>query len=202
MKAQSPILVTDLPPRIRAFVAARLSPDTDRAIIAFIDALRAPGDGISWARHANLHLTLRFLGGAVDSRKIGPLVERLRPIAEQTAPFVVGARGIGAFPSLARPRVIWAGLESEELPRLAARVEAAVVDTGFEPERRRYTPHLTIGRIKSPKGWARIREKIEAAAERDFGDSRIESMGLYESQLAPTGATYREIARFDFAAGG
>jgi len=192
----------DLPPKIRAFVAIRLSADIDRALAGLIDELRIPGDGISWSRAANLHLTLRFLGPAVDSNLVAPLAQSLRAVSQHSAPFVVFARGIGGFPDLARPRVIWVGLESEALIRLASEVEAAAVRTGFAPERRPFSPHLTLGRVKSLKGWARLRATLEAAWERDFGSSRIDSMALYESRLSPQGSIYREIERFGFAAAG
>ncbi len=138
----------ELAPKIRAFVAVRLGAETEHALDGLIDELRAPGDGISWARRANLHLTLRFLGAAVDSSLIAPLIERLNAIARARAPFSVAARGIGAFPNLAHPRVIWAGLEAEELLALASCVETAAVESGFEAERRPYSPHLTIGRVR------------------------------------------------------
>jgi RNA 2',3'-cyclic 3'-phosphodiesterase len=188
----------ELPPTIRAFVALRLSPETDRALIALIDELRAPGDGINWARPSNLHLTLRFLGAAVKSALIPPLIERLQAVAGATAPFVVAARGIGAFPDFFRPRVIWAGLESEALIALAARVEEAAVRSGFEPEQRPFAPHLTLGRVRNPRRFRRVRPKLEAAAERDFGSSQVETMTLYESRLLPTGSEYRELASFRF----
>ena len=186
--------------KIRAFVAIRLSAETERALHGLIDELRVPGDGISWAPRANLHLTLRFLGAAVDSGLIPPLIERLNAIAGETAPFAVAARGIGAFPDLSRPRVIWAALEGEELLALASRVEKAAVESGFEAERRPYSPHLTIGRVRDLRRWARLRPQLETAAEREFGRSTIEAMTLYESRLSSAGATYLELARFGFVA--
>ena len=189
----------DLALKIRAFVAIRLGAETERALGGLIDELRAPGDGISWARRANLHLTLRFLGAAVDSVLIPALIQRLNAIAGETAPFGVAVRGIGAFPNLSRPRVIWAGLEGEELLALASRVESAAVESGFEPERRPYSPHLTIGRVRDLRRWAPLRPRLETAAQREFGCSTIEAMTLYESRLSSAGATYQEIARFPFA---
>jgi 2'-5' RNA ligase len=193
-------LTIELAPKIRAFIAVRLRAETDRAIGELIEALREPGDGISWARSANLHLTLRFLGAAIDSRLIAPLSDALAAIAAETAPFTVEARGLGAFPNLAHPRVIWVGLECEALPPLARRLEQAAVESGFAPERRPYSPHLTIGRVRDLRRWAILRGKLEAAAARNFGRSPIAAMTLYESQLAASGAKYRELAQFQFRA--
>ena len=196
----------DLPPNtadtLRAFVAIRLGAESERALAGLIDELRSPGDGISWARRANLHLTLRFLGAAVDSRLIPPLIEKLKAVAKETTPFTVAARGIGAFPDLARPRVIWAGMEGAELLELASRVEQAAVESGFEPERRPYSPHLTIGRVRDLRRWAPLQQRLAAAGERHFGRSTIPAMTLYESHLSSGGAIHRAIAEFRFFAQG
>ena len=108
--------------KLRAFVAIGLSAATESSLAGLIDELRAPGDSINWARRTNFHLTLRFLGAAVDSGLIAPLTAGLEAVARATAPFEVTARGLGAFPDLVRPRVIWAGLEVGELIALAGRV--------------------------------------------------------------------------------
>jgi len=194
----------DLPPnttnQLRAFVAIRLSAESERALAGLIDELRAPGDGISWARRANLHLTLRFLGAAVDSRLIPPLIDRLKAVAKETTPFAVAARGIGAFPDLARPRVIWAGLDGAELLALASRVEKAAVESGFEADPRPFSPHLTIARVRDLRRWAPLQRRLAAARERDFDRSTIAAMTLYESRLSSGGAIHRAIAEFRFAA--
>jgi 2'-5' RNA ligase len=144
-------------------------------------------------------LTLRFLGNAIDAKRIAALHEKLNEIAAQTAPFVIDTRGTGAFPNLGRPRVIWAGLAGNELVRLAARVEDAAVDASFTRERRPYSPHLTIGRVRDLRGWSAARRAIESAAGREFGSSTCESMILYRSVLGPETSTYHELARFGFS---
>ncbi len=184
---------------MRAFVALRISPETGTALGEFIDELRAIADGIGWVRISNLHMTLRFLGDAVDSRKLAPLGEALAAVAAKTAPFTIVTRGTGAFPDLARPRVIWVGLVSDELVPLAERVEATAVECGFQPERRPYSPHLTIGRVRSLRGWRAARQALEDAAAREFGVSHIETITLYRSILGPDGPTYEDLATFRLA---
>lgn len=186
----------ELPESIRAFIALDVSPETAKALAGFIEEMRASAEGIAWVRSVNFHITLRFLGNDVDSRKLEPLCKALDAIARETPPFAITARATGAFPGLARPRVIWVGLESEALVPLAKRVETAVVECGFEPERRAYSPHLTIGRVRSLRGWRSTRRAIEEAATREFGISRIEKITLYRSILGPGGATYESIAAF------
>jgi RNA 2',3'-cyclic 3'-phosphodiesterase len=196
----TPSTLVDTPSEpIRAFVALRMSSEVEDALASFVEEMRGLASGIRWVRRTNLHLTLRFLGDAVDPQRLAALREKLTDIAAQTAPFVIDARRTGAFPNLGRPRVIWAGLAGNELVRLAARVEDAAVDAGFTRERRSYSPHLTIGRVRDPHGWPAARRAIESAAGREFGSSTCESMILYRSVLGPETSTYHEVARFSFS---
>lgn len=169
-------------------------------IATFIDELRGLGAGVRWTRGANLHLTMRFLGDRVPATTIPMLAAALDKIASITEPFPLVARGTGAFPDLARPRVIWIGLGGEPLIRLADRVESAVRDCGFPPGDRPFVPHLTIGRVRDRRGWVGIRDALAIAADRNFGCSLIDSMILYRSILGRESSTYEAIAHFAFSA--
>jgi RNA 2',3'-cyclic 3'-phosphodiesterase len=183
---------------VRAFVAVRLSPEVDEEVERFQSSLRRLGGQISWTRPASFHLTLRFLGNRVAPGLIEAMIEGLRPIAAATAPLTLAVRGSGAFPSLNRPRVIWVGLANEAIVEVARQVEALSVRCGFEPEKRRFTSHLTIGRVRNPSRNPKMREALELAAERDFGICVIASMALYRSHLSPKGATYETLATLAF----
>jgi RNA 2',3'-cyclic 3'-phosphodiesterase len=186
-----------LPDRLRAFVALRLNAATNAAIARFVQEIHCGGDGITWVREANLHLTLRFLGGAVPVEQLSALDGPLKRLAEATSAFAVSASGTGVFPNLERPRVLWVGLRSASLAGLAARVEATVRECGFAPEPRLFTPHLTIGRVRHWHSWVRLRERLAHRAQQDFGESLIESMILYQSVPGP-GASYEVIAQYPF----
>ncbi len=190
-----------LPPKIRAFVAVRVSAEVETALAEFIAELRGPRDGIAWSGRDKLHVTLKFLGAAVDSAKLAPLADALARIASETATLEVRTRGVGGFPNLTRPRVLWAGLECEGLATLAARVERAAVDAGFEASDRPWAPHLTLGRVRDPRGSRQALGLVRAAAERDFGSSRVGEMTLYRSQLLPEGSKHEGLASFRFPGG-
>jgi RNA 2',3'-cyclic 3'-phosphodiesterase len=204
-----------LPERVRAFIALRLDPAVDGAIADAIAGIigrtnaaghdetgdRARDDGIRWVRRENFHLTLFFLGPAVPRARLLSVADALGAVAKRTAPFEIAARGLGAFPNPSRPQVIWAGLRGDELVALAARVAAAAERCGFAPERRAYTPHLTIGRVRSIRSARWLRHALGEAANLSFGVSRVERIALYRSEPGPAFSTYHELAAFALAAG-
>jgi 2'-5' RNA ligase len=175
-----------------------MSAEVESAIGEMIGPLREQPSGIHWVRPANLHLTLRFLGSAVDRNVILKLDRLLNGLAGRTSPFMLDARGTGAFPNLERPRTIWIGLAGEELISLARQVEDASVQVGLAPEARSYTPHLTIGRVRDLRGWQRIRQELSQSSTQDFGSTLVSEMTLYRSILGGETARYEAIARYRF----
>jgi 2'-5' RNA ligase len=184
---------------VRAFVAIRMSAQVEDAVAAITEKFRRPRDGVRWVPRANLHITLKFLGPSVDPHRLERLTAGLHEVAMKTAPFEVAARGLGAFPNLEHPRAIWVGLHGVELGALAARVETAAAEHGFERENRRWSGHLTIGRVRDTQHLtAATREALGAAKETEFGVSKIESITLYRSHLGPEAASYEALATFLF----
>jgi 2'-5' RNA ligase len=192
-----------MPDRVRAFVAIRMASAVEQAVIDFIASIRTSGksnrDGVRWIGRDNLHVTLRFLGNRVAGSTLDRLDGALGEIATGTTCFDIDVPGIGVFPNLERPRVIWVGLKSTNLRMLAAQVEGAAVSAGLAPEKRSYTPHLTIGRIRDLTGWNELRRAIESAQDREFGRTRAESLILYRSILGRDSPTYEELGRYPFA---
>jgi RNA 2',3'-cyclic 3'-phosphodiesterase len=185
------------PDKIRAFVALRMSAETEDAVAGFVETLRESSAGIGWTRRERLHLTLRFLGGEVPAEKLERLSPALAEIAATSSAFKIDVRGTGVFPNFNRPRVIWVGLESEALMELAARVGTAAVGAGFASDQRAYKPHLTIARIRDPRAWRPVRARIADAANLDFGGTPIDSMMLYQSKLGAEPA-YIQLAQYMF----
>jgi 2'-5' RNA ligase len=192
--------VNEASEKIRAFVAIRASSEVERAIEDLITGLRAHNDGIKWVSSPNLHLTLKFLGPAVPIEKIDRLVPELEKIAADTAAFDLEAAGVGGFPDLKHPNVLWIGLSGEALMNLATRVDAAAARCGFKHEQRAFNGHLTIGRLKRPHLQSETRTRIEAAIKRDLGISTINEMTLYRSTTAPAGPIYQALHDFHFSA--
>jgi 2'-5' RNA ligase len=184
--------------KLRAFIAIHVSLEVQRTIEDLIAGLRAPDDRIKWVSSTSLHLTLKFLGPAVPVAKIHSLQPELDAIAAQTTAFQLNAAGVGGFPDLKHPQVLWVGLRSDSLLELAARVDEAASRCGFEREQRAFRGHLTIARLKRLQLYPEIAARLETALERDFGSSTIREMTLYRSITAPAGPIYEALAKFQF----
>ncbi len=205
MPARNIAGLASLPEHLRAFIALRLDAPVEEALARLIERLRVPENGseqagIRWVQRANFHLTVFFLGPSVPRDRLTPIADALGAIAKETSPFEIAARGVDAFPSLARPRVIWVGLYGETLLGLAARVADAARRCGFAPERHTYSPHLTIGRVRSLRSPALPRRPLSDEADSSFGVSRVERVMLYRSELGLRSPTYHELAGFPLEA--
>lgn len=155
------------------------------------------GGGIRWARQDQLHLTLRFLGD-VEVGRVPELIQGLQRACGQFAALELHAGGIGFFPSLRRPRVIWAGATDtrERLGALAGAIAQATLTFGAEPSETRFAGHITLGRIKDLSSAEAA--KLARAAGREtgqcYGEWVASEIALIRSQLAPSGSTYRRLA--------
>jgi len=188
----------DPPEKIRAFIAIRVDAEVERAVDNLIAQFRSHNDGIRWVSTANLHLTLKFLGPAVPPEQIDRLKPELEMIAADIVPFEIEVSGVGGFPDLRRPNVLWVGLRSDALIELASRVDQAAVRCGFAREQRAFNGHLTIGRVKRPRLHSHTREGLKAAKNRSFGISTIREMTLYRSITGTDGPTYQALGKFQF----
>jgi len=158
-----------------------------------VDALRGHASGVAWVATENLHVTVKFLGG-VEEARLADVAAALTRAATVPA-FEVEIRGLGAFPTASRPRVLWAGAPgSPAFTRLAAGIDQALVALGFAPEARGFTPHVTLARIREPRRDVALTEALEAAGARLFGALRVERVSLMRSDLSPRGARYTELA--------
>jgi 2'-5' RNA ligase len=178
---------------IRAFIAIDL-PEPVRAALAEAQGrLRhAPlGVKISWSNPANLHLTLQFLGD-VPAERVPVISAGLAQVAGAVAPFEVELAGVGGFPDLRRPRVIWVGCRDEtgRLRELATRVRGL----GWRAEEHEFTPHLTLGRVKTPRPDGALTRALDCLTRRSFGTMRVEAVHLFQSQLHPHGAVYTTLS--------
>ena len=161
---------------------------------------------MAWVPSSNLHLTLKFLGEQ-DDGGLAEAVLALEEAAAGSAPFALTLHGVGAFPGMERPRILWVGVAGGALTVRAfqSKVEAALERRRFTPDSRPWHPHLTIGRVFDPRRWRRdagpaLREAIARAATMGFGTLDVSRVVLMRSDLLASGARYTELRSVGLAA--
>jgi 2'-5' RNA ligase len=179
---------------IRSFLAIELPKPILRKIEEVQGDLRLTHADVRWVNPEKIHLTLKFFGNIEESR-IDPIFKSIEECIRNTFPFSIKVRGVGAFPQLKNPRVIWMGLANgrEILISLQKQIEAQLEKIGFQPEDRPFHPHLTLGRMKSSRGKDELVERMEKHKEEEFGDLPVEKVVLFKSDLRPSGPIYTPL---------
>jgi 2'-5' RNA ligase len=181
---------------MRLFVAIDLPAEVISALERLVNRLR-PLARISWTRPDNWHLTTKFIGEWPEDR-VGEIEAALRALAGRE-PMPIRVRGLGFFPSPRAPRVFWAAVEApESLAALARDMDKALARLGVEQERRPFSPHLTLARIKEPTPLDGLHGAIEKLTLMEFGSFTADRFCLYRSTLQPGGAVYTRLAEFLF----
>jgi RNA 2',3'-cyclic 3'-phosphodiesterase len=157
------------------------------------DQLRHSGADIKVVEGANTHVTLKFLGDTpvnfVDKIEAG-----IKHATKGIPPFEMTVRSVGAFPSAQSPSVVWAGLEhAEPLSAAARKLEEDMYKLAFPRERRDFTPHITLARVRSPRGRERLAAVLSDHAGEDFGKVRVDKVLLMRSDLAREGPHYTHV---------
>jgi RNA 2',3'-cyclic 3'-phosphodiesterase len=193
---------------LRAFIAIQLSDELRRQIGSVQDELRrglAKIGKIGWTSPAGIHVTLKFLGDIPESQ-IQPLQELLAQAAASARPFTLEARGLGAFPNLRAPRVLWIGLHGSEADMEALRglqvmIENGTSDLGFQKEARAFAPHLTLARLRERVETETLGKVLAANQNRAVGALAAASVALIRSELRPSGAVYTTLVEVPFGGG-
>jgi len=180
--------------KIRAFIAIPLRAEVVAGLKIAQETLRDTGITASFPRVSSLHITLKFLGD-ITGNQAGAIQQCLDQRISGFTPFDIDVQGLGAFPSVSRPRVAWAGLEAgDRLLNLQKLIEKEMKGLGFEPERKKYSPHITLARIKSSRNLDKLRALLETMKDFHMGTNQVGSIHLYRSILRPEGAVYQLLA--------
>jgi 2'-5' RNA ligase len=184
---------------MRAFVAVELPEDARAALARWQSRLKAAGADVAWTAPEHLHVTMRFLGEIDDVQRAA--VERCASAAaEPVAPFDAALSAPGAFPSIRRPRVVWMGIGqgADALAQVAGALERGLAAAGIAPEDRGFVAHVTLGRVRSPRGVGRLAAPLEAPGWSPPAPFRIDHLTLFQSRLSSAGPTYTALRRFPF----
>jgi len=181
---------------MRLFVAIDLPAEVVANLEDLVARLRATAR-INWSRPSNLHLTTKFIGEWPQSR----LAEMKAALGELTGrqPIPIQVRGLGFFPNSRAPRVFWAGVHAPpDLADLARDTDRALERLGAPSERRPYSPHLTLARIKEPVPLNALQQAIASLEPVELGAFTADRFFLYQSNLEPSGAVYTRLSEFPF----
>jgi 2'-5' RNA ligase len=182
---------------IRSFIAIELEQRIIEELKKIEDNLKSTKADVKWVNPSSLHLTLKFLGG-IDEGMIEKIAEKAKQVAKRYASFTLKVSDIGTFPPGRSPRVVWIGVgeETGRLSQLQDEIEQEMSNLGFEREQRRFTPHLTLGRVRSPKGREELLKKIEEGKGINLGEFSVKGFHLFRSDLYPQGAVYTKLKTF------
>ena len=180
--------------RHRIFIAVELDAALRRRIVELEEDLQRAGARLRWIPAENLHFTVRFLG-EITPAQLAQVKLATRDVAAATAPFRLSLHGIGAFPSVQRPQVVWVGVRegSEELATLSSRLDAALARHRFPPEDRPYVAHLTLARVRDRRVWGDLVRAVGGFREVSVGTQEVHSLTVMESHLNRRGARYTRV---------
>lgn len=183
--------------KIRAFLALPLGEAFEASVRSVVEKLKNQHPEIKWVQPSQIHVTLHFFG-PIESRVIPKISDGVVPVTQKTKPLKLSLQGMGGFPSLERPRVIWGGIEGEveALTHLWFSLEERFTKLGFECEKRTFKPHLTLGRVREGKRGPLLKN-IE------FGPTEmklVSEIALFKSILSSAGPKYEKIETFSLSA--
>jgi 2'-5' RNA ligase len=185
-----------MPEPIRSFLAFDLESEPVRKSLAAVQkSLVQTGADLKLVEPQNIHMTIRFLGDIAPSI-VEKIFENMQQI--QFVPFDVRINGLGVFPDLHYPRVVWAGITegADQLRGVFSQLEPRLRGLGFNPDPKGFSPHLTIARVRSGRNKAQLSDFVTENARYDFGTVRAECLRLKKSELTPKGPIYSTLREF------
>ena len=179
---------------IRTFIAFKLPKNIISSIKKIQEDIKSCAVKAKWINPENIHLTLKFLGN-INHTDIERISETIIDTVKGHSPISLAAKGIGVFPNIKRPRVIWVGItgEIEKLTGIQKDIEKNLEELGFPREKRSFKGHLTLGRIKgkiNPKKLLDTMKKFERFKSESFIADKV---FLFKSELKSTGSVYTEL---------
>lgn len=182
--------------QIRAFLAIDVDEDLKASMYKIVKEFKKIDARIKYVELENLHLTLKFFGD-IDTEGIDLLSSKIESVVSGFDKFPIKIKGCGAFPNTNRIKVIWFGLDDDAVvKKLHDELDKEFVKLGFDGDRK-FSTHLTIGRMKSAKGKNEVKSKIEEFKDVEIGEMTVDRIVLKKSTLTPQGPIYDDIKIFE-----
>ena len=178
---------------IRAFLSIEIE---DQGVLSQIQRVQQKLDQaaakMKIVKSENIHFTLRFFGDTPRTKleEIKASLDRI-----DINPFEIEVAGIGSFPNKRRPRIIWVGVaqNAARVVKLKDEIDSSLIDLGYQPEKRKYTPHATIARVRFVKDSRRIADNLDHLADDVIGKMTVECVTMMKSTLTPSGPIYEPL---------
>jgi len=186
---------------MRAFIAIELAPAIKDTLAKIQDGLKPGLPKVSWVKPQNLHLTLKFLGD-ISSPQLKEIKRIIAETGQETPAFKIKLDDLGVFPGLRQARIIWAGI-SRDIPvkQLAGTLETKLSRIGIAKEKREFSSHITIARVKNPLDPANLETGLKKAKNDLLGANLEFNAGgitLFESVLEAQGPVYTVLEKANF----
>lgn len=185
--------------KIRAFIAIPAPQEVKEFLLQETQDLRRCRAKIKWVGPEAMHVTLKFLG-EISSAHLSAAQRVCEELSKDNRPFSLMVHGLGAFPNISKPGVIWAGLLDEERAAsgLASRLDSGLNKVGFMKEKRPFKPHLTLGRTKLREKDEELSGALRAGMDMIGPEFLVDRIVLYRSDLKPSGPEYSIIGEYPF----
>ncbi len=187
--------------RTRTFIAVHLDEDIRARLAALQRDLAAEAPDVKWVEEDNLHVTLLFLG-EVDNRELPTVCRAVQTAVAGRPAFTMAVEGPGCFPNPRRPRVLWVGLGqgTQEVVAVHDALEAPLMDLGcYRREERKYTPHVTLGRLREGGTGDALARALGKHAGWKAGEQAVDEIHVMGSELTPQGPIYTVLSRAKLA---
>ncbi len=177
--------------KIRIFIAVKLPDHVVSRLSEFLRELKKYGLTVRWSRPENIHLTLKFLGD-IQGSGVGPVCQAIDNAVKGSGPIKLCAKGVGVFPGIKRPRVLWTGIsgQTDLLEKLHGAIDCILNTLGFAKDERRFTGHLTLGRFKGHPDPHALIDMMKAYADMATDEFLADAVHVYKSDLKPSGPIY------------
>jgi 2'-5' RNA ligase len=184
-------------PRVRTFIALDPGPAIRDRMITLQKELARAGADVKWVEPDNLHITLLFLG-EVEDRDLVSVCQAVTETAETRGAFEVSIEGAGCFPNMRRPRVVWLGVGrgAADIAGLHDALEEPLLQLGcYRREERKYTPHVTLGRVQGDESTDALSAALLKNKGYQAGTADIREVQVMSSELSPRGPVYTVMSR-------
>ena len=175
----------------RGFIAAEINPTPE--IISFEKDITITNADVKLVEQQNIHITLKFLGDT-DEQHIDTIEQYMKESVAGIPPFPITLKGTGVFPNQHYLKVVWIGItNTDSLEKITLTLEEKLSSLGFKKEHRGFSPHLTIGRVRTARNKDKLLKTIEQYASTEFTTQQIETITLKKSELTPKGPIYTTL---------